>query len=190
MAKTVEAVCNQALDAIGYQRHITSVWDGTRAARIALNAWGDTRDTLFMAMRPDFAIWDDPLVPSKTAPPYYDDVRVWTPTTDPDLPWKYEYQLPANCLVPLVIKPRPSYLTVWRPRQSRYRIKGTIENKHVLLGDDPAPVLTCVHSVPAVPVWENDFIEAMVRVLAQKFQVGLGEGPPPKEEKADANNPG
>lgn len=186
MAETIEAVCNQALDAIGYKRHIGNIYEGTQAARIALNMWGDTRDTLFTMLRPDFSVWDDPLEPYKTAPPYYDEQRPWTAETDPDLPWHYEYKIPDNCLVPLAIKPRPSYLPIWRPKWARFRIKGSIvAQDYVLLGDDPAPILTCVHSVPAVWAWHSDFTEGMVRVLARKFQVLVG--PPPKEE-ADANN--
>jgi len=184
---TIEAICNQALDLIGYKRHIGSVWDGSPAARVALNAWGDTRDTLLMAMRPDFSIWDDPLTPWKTAPPYYDDIRVWTSDTDPDLPWRYEYILPTDCLVPLAIKPRPHYLPIWRPLPMRFRVKDA-HGTSVLLGDDPAPILTSVHSVIAVDLWHNDFIEGMVRVLANKFAPALVHGAVEKE-KSDADNP-
>jgi len=184
---SIELICNQALDAIGHKRHIDSIWEGTPEARIALNTWSDTRDALLMIVRPDFSVWDDPLQVFKAAPPYYDDIRLWTPD-DPDLPWRYEYKLPDSCLVPLAIKPRPSYLPVWRPHWARFRIKGSQSAAdYVLLGDDPAPVLTCVHSVVDVRVWHNDFIEQMVRTLAKKFQVVLGEGPPAKE-KADGDN--
>src|SRR6185436_12851582 len=74
--------------------------------------------------------------------PWYDDVNPWTPAY-PDLPWRYEYPLPALCLVPLAVKPRPAYLPVWRPRPMRFRAK-TASGVYTLLGDDPAPILTSV----------------------------------------------
>ena len=185
---SIESIVNQALDLIGYKRHLGNLWDGSPAARMALNVWGDTRDTLFMVTRPDFSIWDDALVPAKTAPPWYDDIRLWSYETDPDMPWRYEYELPELCLVPLTIKPRPHYLPVWRPLPMRFRIKGSFDSKYILLGDDPAPVLTCVHSVHDTDLWHNDFTEAMARALAKKMQHLMPGAAKESEGKADANN--
>jgi hypothetical protein len=124
----------------------------------------------------------------KSAPPYYDDIRVWTPDY-PDLPWLYEYLRPDKCLMPLALKPRPGYLPIWRPRPMRYRFKGSLAaGDYVLLGNDPAPVLTCVHSVTDVRVWPSDFIEAMVGVLHKKFAAALGDMPPQKEQGDGADN--
>lgn len=182
---TVESIVNQALDVIGYKRHLGSIWDGSAAARIALDAWGDTRDTLFTMLKPDWAVWDDPLVPSKTAPPWYDEQTPWT-TEYPDLPWRYEYPAPEDCLVPLALKPRPTWTTVWRPRPMRWRTKAA-DGVYTLLGDDPAPILTCVHRVNTVDLWEADFTQAMVEILAKKFAQALAPGAV-KEERGDGRD--
>lgn len=183
---TIEAIVNQALDRIGYKRHIGTIWDGSAAARVALNTWGDTRDTLLTMLKPDWSLWDDALVPSKIAPPWYDEQRPWDATTDPDMPWRYEYPLADDCLVPLTLKPRADYLAIWRPRPMRFRVKAAA-GVLTMLGNDPAPVMTCVHSVHDTALWHNDFVEAMVQTLAKKFQPLMGH--PAKEEQGDGNKP-
>jgi hypothetical protein len=168
---SIEAICNAALDTIGYKRHIGSVWEGTPAARALLDTWGDTRDTLLSAMKPDWSIWDDALTAIKTAPPYYDEQNLWT-SAYPDVPWQYEYGLPELCLVPLSLKKRPDYLTIYRPRPMRFRVKAN--GAYTLLGNDPAPLLTCVHSVRDTGLWPEDFRLTMVEALSKKVAPLVG----------------
>lgn len=184
---TIESIVNQALDRIGYKKHLGNIWDGSPPARIALNAWGDTRDTLFTMLQPDWSRWDDPLTPSKTAPPWYDEQTPWDSDLHPDMPWRFEYALPELCLVPLALKPRPAYLPVWRPRPMRWRIKAE-GGAYTMLGNDPAPVMTSVHSVHDVDLWHNDFIEAMVETLAKRLAPLTGGPAKEPERKGDAND--
>jgi hypothetical protein len=65
---TIEGICNQALDVIGYTRHIGNIYEGTKAARIALNLWKQTRDALLSSIAPDWAKIDAPLTLLKSAP--------------------------------------------------------------------------------------------------------------------------
>jgi hypothetical protein len=188
---SIESIVNQALDRIGYKRHIGNIWDGSAAARVALDCWGDTRDTLFTMLKPEWAIWDDELTWSKAAPAWYDDVNPWT-SAYPDLPWRYEYPLPDLCLVPLALKPRPAYLPVWRPRPLRFRAK-TAAGVYTLLGDEAAPILTSVHSVHDPSLWDNPFIEAVVETLAKKFARSLAPGAVQSEQQQGgqhADHPG
>jgi hypothetical protein len=39
---TIESICNQALDVIGYARHIGNIYEGSKAARVALDLYGQT----------------------------------------------------------------------------------------------------------------------------------------------------
>lgn len=182
---TIETICNQALDVIGYKRHIGSVWDGTKAARVALDAWAETRDALLTTVQPEWAKKDIGLTPSKTAPSDgYDTVTVWT-TTYPDIPWLYEYTAPADCLVPLTLKPRIHTIPAWRPRFLRFRAKMTSTN-YVILGNVPDPVLTYIWRVTNVTLWHEDFVELMIEALSRKFARAL-IGAPPQQEKSDAN---
>lgn len=185
----IEDIVNQALDVIGYKRHVGSIWEGTRAARIALNAWAETRDALLVRIQPEWARDDVPLTVLKSAPSYYDEQTPWDKELHPDVPWLYEYAQPADCLVPLALKPRPHTLPVWRPRPMRFRVKTDVDS-YVLLGNDPAPILTCIVHTHDPNIWYEDFIELMVVTLSKKFERALGEGAPPKEEAQRANNAG
>lgn len=179
---TIEAVCNQALDIMGYKRHIGSIWDGTRAARVALNCWAETRDALLIHRRPDWATQDLPLNVLKTAPNYA--LTTWNPALHPEIPWLYEYVIPDECLVPLSMKLRPSSLPIWRPRDVRFRLSLEFgSNTYTLLGNDPAPVLTCVNTVHNPDIWHQDFTEAMIETLAKKFEAALGTPHPQQEAR-------
>lgn len=184
---TIESICNQSLDAIGYKKHIGSIWEGSKAARVALNTWAETRDAMLSSMQPDWARKDAAVAVLKTAPAFYDATTPWT-TAFPDMPWRYEYDTPSDCIVPLTLKPRPFTLPVWRPRYARFRIKTDIT--YTLLGDDPAPVLTYIWRITDPELWREEFIEAMVEVLAKKFQralVGAHAPQPQQREPRDAN---
>jgi hypothetical protein len=184
-----EDIVNNALEVIGHEQRIGSFWDGTFEAVVARDMWIQLRDAQLSALQPDWSRWDDALTPSKTAPPAYSDARKWSSATDPDMPWLYEYALPDDCLVPMAIKHRPSTLPVWRPRPMRFRIK-TEAGVYTLLGNDPAPVLTCVHSVADTTVWHNDFIDAMTEALAKRLAPLFGQKMAKPRETEDANNPG
>ena len=66
---SIESIVNQALDRIGYKRHIGNIWDGTVAARVALDAWAETRDALLVRTKPEWARDDIALEVLKSAPP-------------------------------------------------------------------------------------------------------------------------
>ena len=188
-----EDIVNNALEIIGHEQRIATFGDGWPEAVAARDMWGQVRDAQLSVLRPEWAVWDDELVPSKSAPPWYDDVNPWTPDY-PDLPWRYEYKLPELCLVPLALHPRPAYLPVWRPRPMRFRAK-TASGVHTLLGDDPAPILTSVHSVHDTELWDNNFIDAVTETLAKRLAGLFGKAPRPaqgrQEREADsADNPG
>lgn len=184
---TIESVCNQALDLIGYKRHIGNIWDGTRAARIALNAWAVTRDGLFIAMRPEWARNDMALTLLREAPANgYTDVD-WNSIDYPDLPWLYEYDLPDDYLLCLQIKPRIVFLPDWRPRPNTFRVKKRLNGNDTVLTNVPTAILTYIYQVLDPAFWHDDFTELMVRALASKFEAGLAERPAPRErENADA----
>src|SRR4051812_5306740 len=80
---TVEAIVNQALDLIGYKRHVGSVWDGSPAARVALNAYAETRDEV-LALRP----WPFARARIDLSP----DAAV------PHAPWSYRFTRPTEAI--------------------------------------------------------------------------------------------
>ena len=68
----------------------------------------------------------------------------------------------------------------------RFRVKTDVST-YVLLGNDPAPILTCIVHTHDPDVWYEDFKEVMIATLAKKFEVALGH-PGAKQEAKDADN--
>lgn len=185
---TIEGICNQALDLIGYPRHIGNIYDGTKAARVALDAWAETRDALLSTVQPDWARTDTTLVELRAAPTgAYGPGTPWT-TAYPPIPWLYEYAAPDDCLVPLMVKVPPTSLPVWRPRAIPFRANTDVDGLYTILANESPTILTCIKSVFDPNVWHEDFTEMVVQALARKFQVSLGKHMPQhQQEQKDAN---
>lgn len=178
---SIEDVCNQALDGVGYPRPIGSIWEGTRAARLALDVWAETRDVLLRNLRPDWSIKDEVLTLDKSAPA--NGYAPGTPWTDsyPPIPWLYEYDAPDDCLHPLQVKAQPIVLPVWRPRAIPFRV--TVG--YTILTNQADAVLTYISRVLDPDDWHEDFVEAMVQALMQKFQSLSPQ--PQRQERQDAD---
>jgi len=185
-----EDIVNNALEVIGHPQRIASFWDGSPEALVARDMWSETRDALLVRTQPDWAREDLALEVLKAAPSYYDEQTPWIAGLYPDLPWLYEYAQPEECLVPLALKPRPHTLPVWRPRAMRFRVKTGSDQTYVLLGNDPAPILTCIVHTHDPGVWYEDFIELMIVTLAKKFDRLFGDKQRPPERRPDANDAG
>ena len=69
----------------------------------------------------------------------------------------------------------------------RFRVK-TDSSNYVLLGNDPAPILTCIVHTHDPDVWYEDFTELMIVTLAKKFEVALGHPTGKQQEPKDAND--
>lgn len=175
----VETLVNEALDAIGYKRHLGNIYDGSPAARVALDVFGQTRDEMLQALQPDWSQFDAKLVLLKSAPNivnysanYADG---WLPTYPP-IPWLYEYQYPDDCVQPLQIKDQVLFAPVWRPRANPWRLNFDGEMR-TLLSNVRNPVLIYVRRVTDPNVWQNDFIALFIAALAKRLQPQLAEMP-------------
>jgi hypothetical protein len=174
---TIEGMCNQALDLVGYTRHIGNIYEGTKAARIALDIWSETRDALLQTMRPDWARQDIRLTLNKSAPAIVNGMAdytgvTWTDGAHPALPWLYEYAYPTNCIEPLQIKGEIRFLPRWRPRANTFRVR-SLGGSMVILSNQAAAILVCVAKVTDPNLWHEEFIEAMIQILARKFEAEL-----------------
>lgn len=190
---TIESICNQALDEIGYSRHIGNIYEGSKAARAFLNTWVETRDALLEKMQPDWAKRDAVLTLIKQAPSITNGMASypyggWT-ADYPPIPWLYEYQYPADCLTPLQIKESPIFLPVWRPRynssRTNYEITGSART---ILSNVANAVLIYVASVGNPDNWEHDFTELMIAALAKKIEAGLMPARPQRQQQEAQQN--
>ena len=163
MALTIEDVVNNALDSIGAPR-IQSLYDTSAAAKVALDIWQRTRDEVFLEYKPYWAKKTALLAVVKTAPPEYNTGVPWT-VAYPEIPWKYEYTLPTDCLLPLQLVREPqAALTDWRVRPIRFRAKAL-----TLLTDEVPANLFYLYRELDLSVWRPGTVALVVEALAKKF---------------------
>lgn len=191
---SIESIVNNALDQIGYSRRIGSIYEGTPAARAALDLWAQTRDSLLYTQEPHWAKKDAPLVLAKIAPNIQGstaqyDLIPWS-NIYPPLPWLYEYSLPLDNLKPLQIKPQAAFLPVWRPRAQSFRHTILDTGQEVLLTNTPDAILTYIYKVFDPDLWHQDFQDAVIQTLAQKMQVEFGKQPVQAKGAGNANAAG
>jgi hypothetical protein len=183
---SIEAVCNAALDQIGYKRHIGSIYDGTPGARIALDVWGQTRDEVLSAVKPYWARKDAVLTVKRQAPAdFYQSVN-WS-NIYPPFPYLFSYSFPTDCLVPLQVKPRPFIAAApWRPRYIAFReATDAVDGATVILTNQASAALVYIAQILDPSTWHDEFTALIVQSLAQKFQPLVG-APPREPRNADA----
>jgi hypothetical protein len=160
VAYSVENIVNMALDAIGYSRHIADIYEGSPAARVALEIYGQTRDELLQ-----FGDW--PFAQREVAAAA---VVGQTPPT----PWTSEYQWPADCLRLLYVRPGP--LTGGARSNDPQPVLFQIWNDNrpatpvlAILTDQVSAILMYVGRVTDPGTWTPNFVKALVAALAEKM---------------------
>lgn len=168
---TVETICNQALDAIGYARHIGNIYEGTKAARAFLDCYVEVRDALLSTLRPDWAWGEASLTLTRSAPNIVNRTANYDAGWNanfPPLPWLYEYEYPTDCLEPDMIIAQTFFSPVWRPRAITYRM-----TPNSILTNEPNAILRYIKVVKNPDDWQRDFYEAMVMALAKRLEPQL-----------------
>lgn len=187
-ALSVVDLLNQALRRIGYQTPIGFIYEGSRAARVAVEFYGQERDDLLSSNDWRFARQEVSLALLKTAPVGgYNYATPWS-TTYPPLPWVYEYAYPANCLtirsvrrVPVIVPnfdPVPNIFDTVNDPSLQTPAKVVVTNISNAVASFTAQVTD-----PAQ--WaDSQFIETMIDRMALRFQENLN--PEPNAVKARA----
>lgn len=186
-------VVNAALTRMGYELSVGTLYDGSKAARNALNIYGQTRDEMLRDGNWKFAERNATLALLKSAPTIpggygYIPPIVWS-STYPPLPWIFEYAWPDDCLKVRAIKAVPLIIPNIDPQPVIYGI----ENDNSLV--PPAKVILCNVQDAAIvytgrvtdPItWEPDFTEALVAALEQRLVAGLKDAQQIQVAAADA----
>ncbi len=119
--QSVEDICNAALDLIGWDRRIGDIYEGTRASKLALDLYSQTRDALLRKAKPGFANKELTLALVKTAQANgYTQANPWNATFPPS-PWGYEYLYPSDCLEFLYVQPSNVPLPDNNPLPQRFK---------------------------------------------------------------------
>ena len=147
---SIESVVNQSLDLIGYKRHVGSVWDGTPAARVALNAFAEVRDEV-LAVRPWlFARSFHTLV-----------------ATGQLAFGMTAYTRPPNAIV--VLDVYPIGFDPLDPEPARW-LETYIDGERLIVSPFTDAGAASTDRVLDTADWPPDYTEAVIRTLAHRFQ--------------------
>jgi hypothetical protein len=186
-----EDVINLSLARIGYKKRIGSIWEGSAAARKALDIYGQTRDEMLRAGDWEFCeVTGAPLTVLKAAPSQgYTPANPWNPTTFPPPGWAYSYAYPSDCLDLRAVKPVSSFAPNFAPVPHRFGID--VDNtlspaaKVILADFFPAVAVYCSR-VTNPQIWDADFIEAFAAELGRRLAPVLTDPRMAQVEAADA----
>lgn len=177
MPSTADIV-NLALSRIGYKQRIGSLYDGSDAAKRALDVYAQTRDDLLRARDWPFSQRTAMLTLLKEAPPTgYVPPIVWS-TAYPPLPWKYEYAYPTDCLKVRSVKFTQFGETNYDPQPNLFTIvndPSLAVPAKVIVSNVPGAVCTYSAKVTDPDLWDATFIEAMVAALGRRLATMLGQ---------------
>ena len=111
---------NLGLAKIGYKLRLGSLFDGSAAAKKALDVYVQTRDQLLRQNDWYFAERNATLTPVKTAPAGgYFPPTTWS-TAYPPIGWNYEALYPTDCLKIRAVKPVPLFQPNFDPQPNLF----------------------------------------------------------------------
>ncbi len=168
---------NLTLRRIGYNGRVGNLFDGSKAAKAALDLYGQTRDELLRQGEWDFAEVTAALTLLKQAPPggYIPGFTPWS-TAYPPLPWLFEYARPSDCLKVRAVKGVPLFLPVMDPQPNVFSVgydSALVPPAQVIMCNVPAAVLTYTGQPTDPSTWEADFIEALAASLGRRLAPNL-----------------
>ena len=167
-------VINLALAKIGYPQRIGSLYDGTLAAKKALDVYAQERDTLLAEGEWDFCERTVSGTLLKQAPGSY-IVTPWT-TAYPSLPWQFEYAYPADALKIRTVKRAPVILPNFDPRYNRFSVDndaGFTPPQKVILCNVPGAIIVYAGQVTNPVQWTPGFLDAFSDRLGKALAPAL-----------------
>ncbi len=170
-----EDVINAALKRFGYRLQVGSIYEGSLAAKMALDIYAQTRDALLRegdgASDWGFAQRAVSLTLLKQAPNGgYVPPTTWNPATHPQMPWYFEYEYPGDCLKLKSIRPNLFGVLNFDPQPYTYNIAN--DNAYnparkVILCNVQNAIMTYVGQVTDPLTWEAGFVDAFSAALAK-----------------------
>ena len=171
---SVEDIVNLALAKIGWRGRIGSIWEGSDAAKLALNVYAETRDELLRDGDWGFAERNTVLTPVKTAPAA-GYMGAWT-SAYPPIPWTYEALWPSDCLKVRAIKPVPIFQQDFDPQPNVFSVDNDNslgEPCKVILYNVRNAVLVYSGQVTNPADWESDFVDDLTAEMAKRLGPAL-----------------
>lgn len=180
---------NLALGRIGFADSIGSLYEGSKAAKQALRLYGETRDEMLRAVDYGFAERNVAMVLLKQAPPggYFPPIA-WNPSTNPALPWVFEYAYPTDCLKVRSVKPTPLFVQNFDPQPNVFAIENDnsfVPPQKVILCNVPSALLVYTGQITDPLTWEADFVDALAGKLALRLAPVMANMDAAKMEASD-----
>lgn len=176
-------IVNQALVEVGYQRPIGDIYEGSQAAIIGLEIYAQTRDETLRHDDWPFARRTIPLTLVKTA--FVPPVQFWDETQPPP-PWRFSYAYPSDCLFLRYLRLSPFGYAggeagpgTFEPLPVRFAIASDPPAPNqppakVILSNLENPLGTYTARITDPGQWEPLFQSSLVKALATKFAIRLG----------------
>lgn len=170
-------LANVALARIGWKGgDIGNLYEGSAAAQVILDVYGQTRDTLLRAFQWDFAQRTIALTLQKSAPPggYIPGVTPWVPASYPPPPWLFQYGYPDDCIKMRAVKPTPVFLPNFDPSDNPYSTANdSTSGDEVILTNVASALGIYTARVTDPTQWPADFTDAFADALAEGIAPGL-----------------
>lgn len=183
------SVVNAALARIGYKLFIGNLHDGSAAAQVALQVYGQTRDTLMRDGSWGFAQREVALTLLKSAPAAYTPgVTDWDPTTNPQVGFKFEYAYPTDGLKVRAVRPTPIFVPNYDPRPWPFSIANDnyyTPGRRVILTNLASAICVYTGRVADPSLWQVDFTQALVEALGEPLGASLATMDAAKVEGAE-----
>lgn len=168
-----EDIVNNALSRIGFKQRIGSMYEGSAAAKVALDIYGQTRDDLLREGDWGFASEQVTLTLLKSEPAGGYAGITWTRALYPPLGWKYEYAYPSNCLKVRSLRGTPLFQPEYDPQPVLFDTPNdsayTASVKTIVTNLSAPAQATITLQVTNPANWEPTFVEAMIATLARKL---------------------
>lgn len=174
-----EDVINASLGRIGYPLRIGSIFDGSEAAKAALDIYGQTRDEMMRDGEWEFVERNLNAVLLKMAPAggYF---VPWDPVNNPPVPWAYEYAYPEDCLKVRNVRTAPIFLVEVDPQPSLFSIyndNAYTPARRTVLSNTANAILVYAGRVTDPLTWPVGFTEALIAALARRLAPHLATSP-------------
>lgn len=162
-------IINAALAQIGYKDRVANLYEGSKAAKNALDIYGQTRDQVLRQGDWPFAQRDlnGTLIKSAPVGGYVPPATAWN-NSYPPLPWLYEYGYPDDCIKVRAVKPSPILIPNFNPQPYLFTVAND-GNERVILSMVQNAVITYVGRITDPTDMPADFVEAFIAALGRRL---------------------
>jgi hypothetical protein len=175
-AQSPADIVNQAIARIGYKLRVGSLYDGSIAAKKALDLYAQTRDALLRDGDWPFAERNITGNQLKAAPAQtwgggaYVPPNGWNPVANPPLPWLYEYTFPSDCLKVRAVKPTPVFVPNFNPQPNIFAVlndNAFTPPQRVVCCNIPNAIIVYTGQITDPTTMPSDFISTLADALGE-----------------------